>query len=89
MHGSGNVVVVVLFAISWLLRSGQHGHVPTALAFIVALLGALLATATGWLGGELVDRLGVGVEPDANLDAPASFETGIHLHRPGRTTSRH
>jgi uncharacterized membrane protein len=89
MHGSGNVVVVVLFAISWLLRSGQPGHVPTTLAFLVGLLGALLATATGWLGGELVDRLGVGVEPDANLDAPASFETGIRLHRPGRTTSRH
>jgi hypothetical protein len=27
------------------------------------------------------------VEPDANLDAPASFETGIRLHRPGRASS--
>jgi hypothetical protein len=26
----------------------------------------------------------VGVEPDAGLDAPASFETGIRLHRPGK-----
>jgi hypothetical protein len=24
----------------------------------------------GWLGGELVYRLDVGVDPDANLDAP-------------------
>jgi uncharacterized membrane protein len=88
MHGTGNVVVVVLFAVSWLLRAGEEGHVPTTLAFVLALLGALLATVTGWLGGELVDRLGVGVEPDANPDAPASFETGIRLHRPGGATSR-
>src|SRR3954453_17062515 len=87
LHGVGNVVVVVLFAISWLLRPGEPHHAPTALAFVVALLGALLATVTGWLGGELVDRLGVGVEPDAGLDAPASFETGIRLRRPGKATS--
>lgn len=87
MHGLGNVVVVVLFAVSWLLRSGQPGHVPTTLAFLIALAGALLATVTGWLGGELVDRLGVGVEPDANVDAPASFTTGIRPHRPGHAPS--
>jgi uncharacterized membrane protein len=87
IHGLGNVVVVVLFAVSWLLRSGQPGHVPTTLAFLLSLLGALLATGTGWLGGELVDRLGVGVEPDAGLDAPASFQTGIRLHRGGRASS--
>ena len=81
------MVVVVLFAVSWLLRAGEPGHVPTTLAFVVALLGALLTTATGWLGGELVDRLGVGVEPDANLDAPASFDTGIRLHRVARSSS--
>jgi len=87
MHGLGNVVVVVLFAVSWLLRVGEPGHVPTTVAFVLALLGALLATATGWLGGELVDRLGVGVEPDAHLDAPASFDTGIRLHSARRTPS--
>jgi len=31
-------------------------------AFILALIGAGLATVTGWLGGELVDRLGIGVD---------------------------
>ncbi len=28
---------------------------------------------TGWLGGELVDRPGVGVHEGANLDAPSSL----------------
>jgi uncharacterized membrane protein len=81
LHGVGNVVVVVLFAVSWFLRSDEPGHVPTTLAFVLALAGALLATGTGWLGGELVDRLGVGVDPGAGLDAPARFDTGIRLHR--------
>lgn len=81
LHGLGNVVVVVLFAVSWLLRGGQLDYVPTAAAFVLSLVGGLLATATGWLGGELIDRLGVGVDPDAHLDAPASYTTGIRLRR--------
>ena len=79
LHGTGNVVVVVLFAASWLLRMDEPEHVPTTLAFLLSLVGALLAVGTGWLGGELVDRLGVGVSPDAHLDAPARFDTGIHF----------
>ena len=88
LHGIGNVVVVVLFAVSWFLRGDEPGYVPTTLAFLLALVGALLATGTGWLGGELVDRLGVGVDDDAGLDAPARFETGIRFHRADGTPSR-
>lgn len=33
------------------------------------------ALFTGWLGGELVDRLGVGVDEGAHLDAPNSLTT--------------
>ena len=87
LHGVGNVVVVVLFAVSWLLRVDEPGHVPTTFAFLLGLAGALLATLTGWLGGELVGRLGVGVDPDAGLDAPARFDTGIRLRRGGDATT--
>jgi uncharacterized membrane protein len=87
LHGVGNVVVVLLFAVSWLLRGDEPGFAPTTLAFVLALLGALLATVTGWLGGELVDRLGVGVDDDAGLDAPARFDTGIRMHRADGATS--
>src|SRR5215207_6731974 len=78
VHGLGNVV---LFALSWLLRADEPGHVPGTLAFVLALGGEVLATVTGWLGGELVDRLGIGVAPDAGPDTPPSFETGIRLRR--------
>ncbi len=88
VHGLGNVVVVVLFAASWLLRGDEPGHVPGTFAFVLALLAALLATVTGWLGGELVSRLGVGVSPDAGVDAPASFATGIRLPSRGEKADR-
>lgn len=82
VHGLGNVVVVGLFAVSWLLRVDEPGHVATALALTLALVAAAVAGLTGWLGGELVGRMGVGVAADAHLDAPASYETGISLSRP-------
>jgi uncharacterized membrane protein len=81
VHGVGNVIVVVLFAVSWLLRVDATDYIPTTLAFVLGLGGALLSVVTGWLGGELVDRLGVGIDDDAHLNAPASFATGIRLRR--------
>jgi uncharacterized membrane protein len=71
-HGIGNVIVVVLFAVSWWLRRGAPAE-PSTLAFVLGLIGLGLALVTGWLGGELVDRLGVGVSDGANLDAPSSL----------------
>jgi len=73
LHGGGNVVVVALFSISWLLRLGQEGHEPGVLAYALSFGGLALAAVTGWLGGELVDRLGVGIDAGANLDAPNSL----------------
>jgi uncharacterized membrane protein len=73
LHGVGNVVVVSLFAISWLIRLNDPNRIPGTSGFLLALLAVLLGTVTGWLGGELVDRLGVGVDTGANLDAPSSL----------------
>ena len=81
LHGAGNAVVMVLFALSWFLRLGATDHVPGVAAFVLALLGLVLSGLTGWLGGELVARLGVGVDDGANLDLPASFATGVRLDK--------
>jgi uncharacterized membrane protein len=72
LHGVGNVLVLGLFILSWLLRREQPAAPPTE-AIVAALGGAILAAITGWLGGELVDRLGVGVDDGAHLDAPSSL----------------
>ena len=74
LHGGGNVVVVLLFIGSCLLRRDDPGH-PEGSAVFLSALAVLLALVTGWLGGELVDRLGVGVDEGANLDAPSSLKT--------------
>jgi uncharacterized membrane protein len=71
-HGLGNVVVVVLYAVSWYLRNGYETAPGTA-ALVCSFAGAALALVTGWLGGELVDRLGVGVDAGAHLDSPSSL----------------
>lgn len=71
-HGLGNAVVVAIFAVSWLLRR-ELPEVPGALALGLSIAGGGIAIATAWLGGELVDRLGVGVDDGAHLDAPSSL----------------
>src|SRR4029450_12528336 len=63
-HGAGNVAVVLLFAVSWYARSRAAG-LPNTSAYVFSFLGVGLALWTGWLGGELVDRLGIGVDPGA------------------------
>lgn len=73
LHGGGNVVVLALFAVAWFLRLPAVDYVPGLPAFLVQLGGLGLAGVTGWLGGELVDRLGVGVDPGANVDAPSAL----------------
>ena len=72
VHALLSVSMVVLFAVSWLLRVGASGE-PGAIAIILSLLGASLAVVTGWFGGELVERLGVGVADGAHLNAPNSL----------------
>jgi uncharacterized membrane protein len=72
LHGLGNVCVVALFAASWLLRRPDPAN-PSALAIGLMLVGGALSLVTGWLGGEMVDRLGVGVYDGAHLDAPSSL----------------
>ncbi|NKE62407.1 DUF2231 domain-containing protein [Lentzea sp. PSKA42] len=81
LHGLGNAVVLVLFAVSWLLRAGTAEWVPGVWALVLGFAGLVLAGITGWLGGELIERLGVGVDDNAQLDAPSSLSR--------HTTPRH
>lgn len=74
-HGLGNVIVLLMFAASWWLRNEntRDAYVPTTGALVLSFAGFVLAAMTGWLGGELVDRLSVGVDDGAHLDAPNSL----------------
>ena len=72
VHGLGNVGFVLLFAASWLVRR-ENPTPPASSAYLLSFLGFGLAGVTAWLGGELVTRLGVGVDADAQVNAPSSL----------------
>lgn len=75
VHGLGNVVVLLLFlASAWLRREAPE--TPAAWHLVPSFVGGGIALFTAWLGGELVSRLGVGVYPNAGLDASSS----LHRH---------
>jgi len=71
-HGLGNVAVLALFILSWVLRRDTPSLPPTG-AIVAGLAGVVLALVTAWMGGELVNRLGVGVAAGAHLDSPSSL----------------
>ena len=73
MHGATNFVMVGLFAAVCLARTDAPDHAPTTIVFAVEAAAIVLAMVGGWLGGELVDRLGVGVDEGAHLNASNSL----------------
>lgn len=83
LHGIGNGLVLLMFAASWLLRDDQ-GMVPAA-AVALSLAGAAVATVRVWLEGERVSRLGMGVQDNAEADAPSSLSLE---ERPSRPAAR-
>jgi uncharacterized membrane protein len=72
-HGAGNLVVVALFGLAFLMRLGDPSYLPDVMPMVPGVIGALIALGTAWLGGELVYRLRIGVDDDAHVDAPSSL----------------
>jgi len=72
LHAVVMVVVVLLFAVSWWLRRPSP-TTPTMLAVGIGIVAVCIALVGGWLGGELVYRLSVGVDFDAHVDSPSSL----------------
>lgn len=89
VHGLTNVGVMVLFALSWWLRSDLP-EAPPIVALALSFIGVGGASLGGWLGGELVERLGVGVAEGANLNAPNSLtQPDVNELPVDRKTVRH
>jgi uncharacterized membrane protein len=86
-HGLGNVLIVGLFAVSWFLRGNNVDFLPDSVALTLSFAGTVLALITGWIGGELVYRLGVGVDPGANVNAPNSITEGSAISNQSKGTA--
>lgn len=87
LHGLVNLTVVILFVANLWIRHGELNHVPTTAALALSFIAIAFALVGGWLGGELVERLGIGVADNAGPNAPSSLEQPDVdvLHDPRRT----
>lgn len=62
-HARLNVAALVVFAISLFLRMGSYSDLVgrrLIVPFLLSLVGVILISISGWLGGELVFRYGIG-----------------------------
>jgi len=73
VHGILNVAILVLFVVSLVLRHGQGYTAPSLVSMLPGWIAIVAALPSAWLGGELVERLGVGVADFQNLNAPSSL----------------
>ncbi|WP_428962473.1 DUF2231 domain-containing protein [Micromonospora fluostatini] len=75
-HAAANVAVILLFAAVWAVRLNADSRAAGGALIAIEVVGLGILGVSAWLGGELVDRLGVGVDRDAHLDAPSSLRAG-------------
>jgi uncharacterized membrane protein len=72
LHGVINAVALVIFVLSWVLRLPLPEQ-PEFVSVILSGLGVVLASIAGWLGGELVYRMNIGVDDGAHPNSPRSL----------------
>jgi len=66
-HARLNIAALVVFAISLFLRMNSYSDLVgrrLTIPFLLSLVGVILISISGWLGGELVFRYGIGQTRD-------------------------
>jgi uncharacterized membrane protein len=86
LHGAGNVLVLLLFWGSWMMRRGNPAA-PEVMATVLSFAAVALTLMTAWMGGELVTRLGLGVSAGAGPNASSSLLGPAHAHAAPSTGS--
>lgn len=70
-HARLNIAALVVFAISFFLRLGSYSDLvgrKLTIPFLLSLVGVILIAISGWLGGELAFRYGIGqVHDEENI----------------------
>ncbi len=75
-----NIIALIVFALSLYLRMrvGSHWFGPhLRIPFLFSCLGMILISISGWLGGELAYKHGVGVAPQH--DSPEQEAAKLRL----------
>jgi len=75
-HLQLNLTLVGLFTLSLVLRKiAPDGYQNAGIAAMLpGWFGVVVAGFSAWMGGELVETLGIGVHDGANPDAPSSLD---------------
>jgi uncharacterized membrane protein len=86
-----NLGVVALFAISLYARWKAPGGYPSAGVgrMIWGWIAVAFGTVSAWMGGELVETLGISVREDANPNAPSSLRSPKTKTSSGHTVPIH
>jgi uncharacterized membrane protein len=66
-HARLNVIALLIFAASFYLRTSSGSSLVSGnytIPFALSVLGVVLITISGWLGGEMVFKHGVAVSSD-------------------------
>lgn len=80
-HGLLNLSAVALFALAWWLR-GAAAAPPGTLMLALEAVGIALLTAGGWMGGVLVNRNQIGVDP--RYASAGRWKEAVIDARPGK-----
>ena len=82
MHAGFNVAALLIFILNFYLRTDagiQTVGLDSSIPLLLSVIGVLVLCVSGWLGGELVFRYGLGVatlpEGDAQRETEAPPET--------------
>lgn len=82
-HAAANLAVILLFAAIWVGRLNAESRAAGGALIAIEVVAVAILGVSAWLGGELVDRLGVGVDAEAGLDAPSSLRPPAATQRIG------
>jgi uncharacterized membrane protein len=61
VHGVGNILALVLAFVNAVLRWSDYGASGNSTGLVLSIAVVLILLVTGWLGGELSYRHGIGV----------------------------
>lgn len=67
IHGGTNVLALVAAAVNWALRWGDHAAAVAPTGIVLSGCVVIILGFTGWLGGEMTFRHGIGVSPAIGL----------------------
>jgi uncharacterized membrane protein len=70
IHGLGNVLALVIAFVNIVLRWNDPAAPVNSTGLVLSLVVVAILLVTGWLGGELAYRHGVGVSEDIGENPP-------------------